>query len=415
MMNKAQGILAATLGSVVILAGSLVWGIGSNDLGYRQVIQSPSGEISVKFDQGWYWQGFDTVYTYPDNISYDTPDSVTTDSRGRQVQKEGITVQYQDGGIGFVDGSVMITLPNDKDNMVALHKAANSPSGLISKIISREVFQGLNLTAGLMTSEEAYAVRRNDYANWARMQVEQGRFQTVLKDKTVTLEDGKKQTKQVPTIKYDKDGITPLYQDGMFADYGLKVTGFQITSWDFEDKTKAQIDKKREAEMAIITAKANADRADWETKEVEAKGKKAIATVKYKELQIKEKATIAAEREKAVALTRAKQKVEVAKQLVAEQTQRAIAAKKEAEAFTTMSVAKAQDKKRMMQSDGALQQKLDAYKYSQRVWAEAFAKRAVPAIQMGQAQGGNGDASEFQSMLNAMMAKDLLVNVKATK
>lgn len=415
MMNKAQVILASTIGSVAILAGSLVWGIGNNDLGFRQVIQSPSGEISVKFDQGWYWQGFDTVTTYPDNINYETPNSKIIDSQGRQVIKEGINVQYQDGGIGYVDGSVMIALPNDKDNMIALHKAANSPAGLISKIISREVRQGLNLTAGLMTSEEAYAVRRNDYANWARMQVEKGRFSTVLKEKKVEMEDGKIQKKMVPTIKYQKDGITPEYQDGMFADYGLKVTGFQITSWDFEDKTKEQIAKKRDAEMAIITAKANADRADWETKEVEAKGKKAIAKVKYEQLQIKEKATIAADREKEVAITNAKRKVEVAKQLVQEQTQRAIAAKKEAEAFTTMSVARANDKKRMMQSDGALQQKLEAYVQTQKVWADAYAKRAVPTIQMGDAQGTNGDASQFQQMLNAMVAKDLMVKTQVTK
>lgn len=415
-MSKAKLVIGGVVVAAALLAGSAVMFIGSNDAGNRQVIQSPNGDLSVRFNSGWYWQGFDTIYTYPDTINYDTPDTIIVNQKtGIKEKKQGIQVQYQDGGMGYVDGSALINLPTDEASMIALHKAVKSPQGIINNIISREVRQGINLTAGLMTSEEAYAVRRNDYADWARQQIQYGRFDTVLENKTVKMEDGSFQTKQVPVIKYDKAG-QPTYQDGMFADYNLQVTGFQITSWDFEDKTKAQIDKKREAEMAIITAKANADRAAWEQKEVEAKGKKAIAKVKYEQLQEKEKQVIIAERAKEVAILAAEQKVEVAEQLVAENKQKALAAKAEAESIETLSVANAEAKKRAMAADGALQQKLDAYVQAQQAWADAYARRAVPQLVMGGDKSNvNSDAAVFQQMLNAKLAKELLVNPNVTK
>jgi hypothetical protein len=70
-----------------------------------------------------------------------------------------------------------------------------------------------------------------------------------------------------------------------------------------------------------------------------------------------------------------------------------------------------------MEADGALEKKLEAYVKAQGYWADAYSKRAVPSIVMGSngGAGDNSDASEFQSMLTAMIAKDLLVNPKMSK
>ena len=93
-------------------------------------------------------------------------------------------------------------------------------------------------------------------------------------------------------------------------------------------------------------------------------------------------------------------------------------AKEQAQAITARAQAEAKAKQLILEADEALQQKLDAYVEAQRVWADAYAKRAVPQVVFGASEsstGSNADATQFQSMLNAMLAKELVVNPKVTK
>ena len=222
--------------------------IGVNDNGYRTILQNNiTGSTAVQFTEGVYLCPFCNTTVYPDVFTYEFIDPA-------------IDVRYQDGGTGTVEGVVRTQLPTDATTMLKLHKAVRSEAGLRAKLLQPEIKQALNLTAGLMTSEEAYAVRRNDYANWSKSQVQGGVFQTKMEKKTITMQDGTQQTKETPVISRDEFG-KPIHQGSPFADYGLSVVGFQITDWDFEDKTLKQISDKREAEMAIITARANADKA----------------------------------------------------------------------------------------------------------------------------------------------------------
>jgi len=76
----------------------------------------------------------------------------------------------------------------------------------------------------------------------------------------------------------------------------------------------------------------------------------------------------------------------------------------------------AERKKLVMVADGALTQKLDAYVSTQKVWAEAFAKRAVPSMIMGGGAQQDTQAQEFMSLMTAKAAKDLALDLapKAT-
>ena len=90
-------------------------------------------------------------------------------------------------------------------------------------------------------------------------------------------------------------------------------------------------------------------------------------------------------------------------------------AKQEAQATKTRADAEAYAKKAVIMADGALDKKLKAYVETQQVWANAYAQRKVPTMVMGGDIGGNSDTSQFQSMLNAMIAKDLVLDPKVTK
>ena len=64
-----------------------------------------------------------------------------------------------------------------------------------------------------------------------------------------------------------------------------------------------------------------------------------------------------------------------------------------------------------MAADGALQQKLAAYVETQKVWADAFAKRNVPTTVFGNSgAGGDSDASAFMQMMTVQAAKQLSVS-----
>lgn len=378
---------AVALSAVIVLFAT----VGINNNGERTVVQLPSGTTFVKFTPGIYFSMFGTTTAYDD--------VVTTDLNSDNAQ-----VRYQDGGQGWVDGVVRATLPTSEEEMLRLHKAVRSETGLRAKILDPEIKQALNLTAGLMTSEEAYAVKRNSYREWGMDQLKNGTYKTILADKEVEIE-GKKVMKAVPTIAYAADGVTALHNESPFTEYGMTISGFQITDWGFEPATQKQISDKRNAEMAVITAKANTVRAKEEALQAAAEGEKAVVQEKFKQEQIAQKDIAVSAKE-----------VEMAKLELQKEKERAEAARFYQIAVDRRSKADAEAKRRMMAADGALEQKLEAYVKVQAKYAEEFAKQKwVPEINMG-ANGTNGSsAADMINLLTVKAAKDLNFQPNPTK
>ena len=65
-----------------------------------------------------------------------------------------------------------------------------------------------------------------------------------------------------------------------------------------------------------------------------------------------------------------------------------------------------------MEADGALEKKLEAFVKINGLWAEAFAKRQVPSVVMGENGGGqDNQSSTFMQMLTVKAAQDLALNM----
>jgi len=297
--------------------------------------------------------------------------------------------------------------------MLHLHKAFRSNRGVAQKLIKSVTEEGMNLTAGLMSSEEAYAEKRSIYTQWSSMQISNGKFQTKLeKVSSVDENTGKTVTKNIPVISYGEDGL-PVHLTSDLADYGIAVNGFQITDWDFEPKTLQQIATKREATMAIITAIANAERAKQDAITAEEQGKANVMTAKYEKEVLKEQALVDAKRAKQVAVIAAEQKVEVAIQnrLVAEQKKLAAAEYKQEQILR--GEGDGSYKRLVMEADGALQQKLETYQTVMGYFANAIEKQKwVPEIQMGGSENGGGDAAmALIEMLSIKTARYLALDL----
>lgn len=415
-MNQIPAKLIA-IGALFVGALVLIYmAFGINNAGHRTVVQYPTGKLYVKFTPGIYPQLFGSAEIYNDVITFDYDKSV--EDVDSSISQKGISVRYQDGGTGAVYGKARFTLPGDEATMLHLHKAFRSNRGVSQKLIKSVTEEGMNLTAGLMSSEEAYAEKRSIYTQWASQQISKGKFQTRLERiSTVDESTGKEVTKNVPVISYGNNGL-PVHLDSDLADYGIDVNGFQITDWDFEPKTLQQIATKREATMAIITAIANAERAKQDAITSEEQGKANVMTAKYEKEVIKEKAVVDAQREKQVAVISAEKNVEVARQQKLEAEQKKLSAVEYKQEQVLRGEGDGAYKRLVIQADGALAQKLETYENVMARFAEAIEKQKwVPEVQMGAGAGtdGGSNAMTLIEMMSVKAAKDLALDMSVKK
>jgi hypothetical protein len=411
MMNKMSPKLIVISFLVIGIITILFMAFGINNAGHRTVVQYPTGTLYVKFSPGIYPQWFGTAEIYNDVITFDYDKSdAEVDSSIDQV---GISVRYQDGGTGTVYGKARFSLPSDEETMLHLHKAFRSNRGVSQKLIKSVTEEGMNLTAGLMSSEEAYAEKRSIFTQWSSQQISKGKFQTKLERiNTVDESTGKTVTKNIPVISYGSDGL-PIHLFSDLSEYGIGVNGFQITDWDFEPKTLQQIATKREATMAIITAKANAERAKQDAITSEEQGKANVMTAKYEKEVVKEKALVDAQREKEVAVISAQKSVEVARQQKLEAEQKKLAAAEYKQEQILRGEGDGAYKRIVMEADGALSQKLATYERVMNRFAEAVEKQKwVPEVQMGGQNSGGDSAMTLIEMMGVKAAKDLALDMK---
>lgn len=410
-MNGIPTKLIATGAAFVALLVVFVTAFGINDAGHRTVVQYPTGTLYVKFTPGIYPQWFGSTEVYNDVLTFDYDKTPSKDESS--IDQTGISVRYQDGGTGTVYGKARFTLPNDEETMLHLHKAFRSNRGVSQKLIKSVTEEGMNLTAGLMSSEEAYAEKRSIFTQWASQQISQGKFQTRLEKITSVDEStGKTVTKNIPVISYGDNGL-PIHLNSDLEDYGIDVNGFQITDWDFEPKTLQQIATKREATMAIITAKANAERAKQDAITSEEQGKANVMMAKYEKEVVKERAIVDAQREKEVAVITAEKNVEVARQMKLEAEQKKLAAVEYKQEQILRGEGDGAYKRIVMEADGALAQKLETYERVMGRFASAVEKQKwVPEIQMGQGGSGGDNAMTLIEMMGVKAAKDLSLDMK---
>jgi hypothetical protein len=398
----------------IALAVVMATTMGINNAGYRTVIQGVGGDMSVKYDAGIYFPMFGKTTEYPDYLTYDFS---AKDKSCDFEENDGIKVRYQDGGEGVVCGmaNVMLPVAGDEEAMIAFHKRYRSEAGVRAKLLNQTFPKALNLTAVLMSSEEAYATKRSEYISMGRDQVENGLYKTKLVEKNVQVgidSDGEPemQLKEVPQIVMV--GGLAQHDASDLTQWGLTLSQFDLKAWDFEPNTLTQIRKKRAAEMAIVTAKANAKKAYWEEQEVVANGAKNAAAAKAdaitaaqplieNKLRDKQLAIIAAEQRTATAI----ENTLAAKEEEKRQRALAKAAVQEGKKIKTLASA---EKFRLesIAEGGELQMRLHTAEVMNKdAWVEIGKQKWTPEIVMGGGEGGQ--LNEVQAMVQTQLIKNL--------
>jgi hypothetical protein len=442
--NKSLSKFAKT--SIWMFAAAIVllmaWNglTDTNEAGYISIRQFPvTGDLLVMHDEGMYFRAFGTVWKYKRAGTFSFGEST-----GDSASSGAIKVRFNDGGTADLYGNVRFRLPaNNEVAMLNIHREYRSYEHLANTLIKRLASETLLLTASLMSAEDSYSGRRAEFMRLALDQLQNGNYQTESEEVEVidTMTNEKKRVRLVK-IKYEDDGVTPLRRENPLEAFNIEITQFILDrDFGYEAGVLEQIENQRTNYMKTVAAKAEATRSAQDAITAEAKGKADVAKAKYEKEVIKQAAIVEAEKEKETALIQAAKEKE--KALIDAAKQKEVAAvekeKAEIEAQKRLEVAKldraaaeetkqeqiligegeAERKRLVMEADGALQLKLEAWIKAQEFYADAvgsYTGNWVPQVVMAGGAGGSGTtsgggANELIELLKVKTAKDLQLDL----
>ena len=379
-IGKIVGLVVAgvVLLSLLVLSGSIFENLNADRI---MVIQSPiSGKLTWSTAPGWKWQGFGRVTKYWKLDTYEFK----------------IPVRFNDGGHGTIEGSINYELPFDVEHLNLLHTRYGSQEAIQKQLIETVANKCVYMTGPLMSSKESYAEKRTSLIRYIEDQIANGVYKTTQRDvKTKDPITGQEKTVTIVEIVME-DGKEGRQEEAILTQYGIRTSNFAVVSLPYDEAVEGQIKQQQQLNMQVQTAMAAAKTAEQQAITVVKQGEANAATAKWEQEVVKAKE-----------VTFAQQKLEVARldKQAAEQVKLKLILEGEGEA----------EKRRLiMGADGALTQKLDAYKYAIDRMASAIEKQKwVPEIQMGGTgtQASTG-AQQMIDMLMIKVAKDLSLDMK---
>lgn len=354
-----------------------------------------SGELEYWTTPGFKYQGWGrtTSYYKTNQIWFNELEKYKDDKGNVMLRPTGdnpaLPITYNDKGKGYVLGSVRVELPTDTKSLNRIQTHYGSMDRLINDLIKPTLGKVILACGPLMTSLESVSEKRTDLIAYATDQLNYGVYKTMVREME-SIDQLTNEKKIVKVASLITDSISPngykRQEESPFAYYGLKVSQLSISDMEYEQATIDQINKQREADMSIVTAKAKALEAVQLRVQAEEEGKRDAEKARWKQEEIKAVEVTKAQQAYEVASLQAKEADEKAKKIIAE-------GRAEAEA------------NRLKVQAGLTPQEKAEWEYKTTVGvAEALSKsnvRWVPEIMIGNTGGGNSmDAVGLKMMLD---------------
>ena len=379
--------------AVLVLSGKVVENVNAKEI---VVIQDPiDGELHWYVTAGVKWQGFGSVTAYPKRAIYDFKCSEYQEGTSESQCTEGgtdgrISIRFNDGGHGWVDGSIQYEMPLNDANLTELHVRFGSPESIQKQLIETVVNKSIYMTGPLMSSRESFADKRNDLLRYVEDQVEGGVYQTTARDVRVKDElSGADKTVKLVEIVNGQNGQPLRQEQAQLTKFGIKPFNFSIKRLPYDKEVEGQIKQQQEITMQVQTAIAESRQAEQRAITVEQQGKADAAKAKWDQEVIKAKF-----------VTEAQQRLEVA------ELDRKAAVETKAKDIL-LGEGEARRRELVMSADNALEIKAKYWLEGQKVWAEAvkgYQGNWVPSVVMGGGQNG-ATASGAQDLVNLLTAK----------
>lgn len=356
------------------------------------VIQSPmTGEMSVITTPGWAWQGGGTV------TKYQRSNQLWFSNKEDEGGKGAIKIGFNDFGEGTVSGSVRWYMPTNKEQVLKLHSDYGTQESIEFKLIKQAVTKAIYMSGPLMSSKEAVSEKKTALLTYTEDQANNGIYRTKAIATKDTLADSN--TKLLEIVY--KDGKPQIIKASDVATYGVVLSNFTINEIVFSGTVTKQIADQQRLVMSVQTSKANAQKAIQDAITTMKQGEADAAKAKWEQEVIKAKLVTEAE----------------ARNRVAELDVKTADLRKQKDILEGQGIA---TKKRLiMEADGALDQKLQAYKEVQKYWADAFGAYGgslVPTFVSGGSGANGGNAGlNFMELMTAKAQMDLSLNMNNKK
>lgn len=287
MIKQFVGIFGLIAVVVLVWLSSSLF--ETNKFGNYQIKQAAmTGTISVRNEPGFYWQGGGSIVTYPvsEDVNFET---------------ENLKVRFNDGSVASVVGTVKFKLPTDSEKQKELHRDYGNYDNVEKNLIVRNVSEALSNTATYMVAEDSYASGRAVFSDLAMQQLKDGIFKTSTKTVEVIDTDGTKFKKKEIRVVYDENGNPVIQKPSLLKHYGIEILQFVVNDFEYDEKIKDLIARKKDAEQNKVVAMANAEKAKQDAITAEEQGKARVAEARAN-----------AEVEKITAVVEAQKKAEVA-------------------------------------------------------------------------------------------------------
>jgi regulator of protease activity HflC (stomatin/prohibitin superfamily) len=393
-MRDPKQILGIVIGAILLLTLAFVmprlW--EDVDAGEVVIIQDPfDGDLHVYTEPGWQWQGMGraTHYRKSNQFWFSAP-------KDESESDLSIPVKWNDGGHAAISGSVRYDLPLEKESLIKIHSIFGSQESIEAQLIKTNIEKAIYMTGPLMTSKESYAEKRNDLIYYIEDQASRGVYKT--KQIEVKEVDGlTNEEKMVTKVEIvEKTPGQPVRQEeSPIKSYGVRLYNISINGIEYDKSVEKQIQTQQQAIMNVQTAMANAKKAEQDAITIAKQGEAEAAKAKWEQEVIKAKMVTEAE----------------AKRKVAEEDVKTAELNKRRDILEGEGIAA--KKRLVMQADGALEQKLAAWRFSEEKKWEAFGKfqgNMVPLYQSGSST--NDNATNWMEIMGMKAARDLNLDVK---
>lgn len=369
----ALGVVAVLTLFTLVSLGRIAENVSADEI---VVIQAPfTGKLTWYTSPGVKGQWFGKVTSYPRRATYEFETQV----------------RFNDGGHGIMKGSVQYEMPLDAVNLTALHTRFGSRESIQTQLIEKVTNKSVYMTGPLMSSKESYAEKRNYLINYVEDQISNGVYRTIQHEaKILDQLTGQEKTAIVVDTQMT-NGVPQRQESAILSEFGLKTFNFAINALTYDETVEKQIQAQQQITMDVQTAIAEARKAEQRKITTEQQGMANAAQAKWAQEVIK-----------ATEVTAAQQRVEVASLGNKEADQYREATLKRADADATY-------RKRVMEADGALEQRLRAQVEIAKANATAIQNIKVPIVPttvFGGQNGGNS-AATLMDMLTIQAAKQV--------
>jgi len=266
----------------IVMSGAI---FEKNNAPFVKVKQSVEGDLTVKMTPGWFLQNFGTITPYQKSSTL----WFSAHPEEGSNRDESINVMYTDGGRAKISGTIRYDLPFKQHNgdslIILLHQAYKSERNFVDRAIRQLVVEAVQLTAGLMTSEESYTTKKGMFGNYVMDQVTNGVYLVDVVKDTLFHASGETEIIDRSIVRRDAQGNI-LRKTNPLLHYGVAIQFCVVYDPDYEYAVREQIKRRLSSTMQRAVKEAEAILRTQEAITMKAEGERDVEGSKYAQLTL---------------------------------------------------------------------------------------------------------------------------------